>query len=198
MVVEALQGFWVQLAPILLQMVYRAKDIVISPILHPELLWILIPVYANWILGDFMSTKTEFSNAAVTGFTYLWVGTSWLREYFQQLAVGLTVLNDNISINISRFLAVANPVELAVVLSMFLYGLVVMWFAVRGKEISKIMGDIRTEAFLLIVITPILFRFITFDIVTITAIVFLALIFYTVIEVIFRIIHPEPAEKNKN
>ena len=34
------------------QFVTTFIDIISSPIRHPELLWVLIPVYANWIIGD--------------------------------------------------------------------------------------------------------------------------------------------------
>ena len=93
--------------------------------------------------------------------------------------------------------AVANPIELIIVLVMFIYGLVTMWFAIRGKEISKLMGDVRTVAFLLIMFTPVLFRVVPFDIVTITAMIFSALVFYIVVEIVFRLVHLKKKEEVK-
>lgn len=57
-------------------------NILISPIKHPELLWVLIPVYANWIIGDIYQKRkgTQIGNAISNGFVALWVGLDLGRQ----------------------------------------------------------------------------------------------------------------------
>ena len=60
------------------------KDIfslLIAPIIHKELLWIIVPVYLNWVLTEVYQEKkgTSYGNAIANGFVALWVGIDWAR-----------------------------------------------------------------------------------------------------------------------
>ncbi|HIJ98306.1 TPA: hypothetical protein H1009_04440, partial [archaeon] len=50
-----------------------------APIKDFNMLWIVIPLYLNWIFTEFYQEKkgTSFGNAIANGVTLLWVGADW-------------------------------------------------------------------------------------------------------------------------
>jgi len=121
------------------QFVTTFIDIISSPIRHPELLWVLIPVYANWIIGDIYQEHkgTHIGNAISNGFVALWVGLDWGRELTQNFTFGGE-----------------SALKVGLIGFLILYGLMILIEGIRGKDIAKYIGRVREVTYLIICLTP--------------------------------------------
>ena len=153
-------------------------DILLSPIKHPELLWILIPVYANWIIGDIYQEHkgTHIGNAISNGFVALWVGLEWGRQLTENFTFG----------ELSAF-------KVGLIGFLILYGLMVLIEGVRGKDVARYIGRVREITYFIITLTPVFYGFIPLSLETIISIVIFFPIFYLVVEILMRIT-PSPQE----
>ncbi|MFH1786063.1 MAG: hypothetical protein ABH829_00215 [archaeon] len=121
------------------------KVFVYGPYDNPEMLWILIPVYLNWIVNDYYQERrgTDLGNAAANGLTALWVGIDWIRTMFSRL-------------NIARITPLV-AFKVGVAVAMLIYGLIIMRMAIQGREVAKAIGRIREVSYFLIVFTPFIY-----------------------------------------
>ena len=129
---------------LLLQIVSRFGEILLAPAKNPDMLWVLVPIYLNWIITDYFQERrgTAFGNAIANGFVTTWVGVDWVR---QTIKAELSLLKVSISI------------------LFILYGLTIMIEAARAKKIAQYIGRIREVSYFMIVATPIFYGVISID-----------------------------------
>ncbi len=152
--------------------------VISSPITHPELLWVLIPVYINWIIGDIYQEHkgTHIGNAISNGFVALWVGLDWGRQITQNFV-----------------LSSETPFKIAMIGFLIMYGLTVLIEGIRGKDVARYIGRVREVTYVIIFLTPIFYGIIPISLDTlISALVFFP-IYYILIEILMRIT-PSPSE----
>lgn len=150
-----------------------------SPFYHDfRVLWIVIPLYINWIAAEIYLEKkgTSFGHAIFNGFVLLWVGIDWIRVSFELIHEVTKT-----SFVIRMLLAVAALV----------YGVTIVVSGIRLKKVAQYLGTIRQTTYLCLVLTPVIFGIVPFDFDTFFAILLFYPIFYYLFEVIFRAI-PEP------
>ncbi len=147
-------------------------EILSAPIKHPILLWVLIPVYINWIISDIYQERkgTKLGNAISNGFVALWVGLDWGRQLTSQFVLSSESL-----------------FKIALVGFFIMYGLSVIITGLRGKEIVKYVGRIREITYAIICLTPIFYGFVPLSINTILSIIVFFPVFYIIFEVVMRV-----------
>ncbi len=166
--IEILTAFW---------------QLLIAPIKNPEMLWILVPVYLNWILTDYYQERkgTSFGNAMSNGFVALWVGLDWTRQVAANF-VGLDV---------------AFVVKLIIGIIFVLFGLLIMLESAKAKPIVKYLGRIREVSYLMIVATPIYYNVVQINLVNVLAILIFFPVWYFIGEVFDRALGPSAGEQEE-
>ena len=166
--IEILTAFW---------------QLLIAPIKNPEMLWILVPVYLNWILTDYYQERrgTSFGNAMSNGFVAIWVGLDWTRQ---------------LATNFPGFSA-AFAVKLAVGIFFVVFGLVIMFESAKARPIVKYLGRIREVSYFIIVATPIYYNVIPINLNTILAILVFFPVWYLIGEAFDRALGPSAGEQEE-
>ena len=164
---------------ILIQIVSRFGAILAAPAKQPEMLWILVPIYLNWIFTDYFQERkgTDFGNAMTNGVITLWAGMDWTRQAIKGFEFSTAILT---KIGVSIFFIG--------------YGLFVMLESARAKPIAKYIGRIREVSYFMIVATPIFYGVISIDLITLAAILLFFPIFYGLAELIDRLLPAPPGE----
>ena len=118
-----------------------------APFLNTEMLWIIIPVYLNWIFADFFQEKrgTSLGNAISNGVVGLWASLDWVRTSVRLYQ----------STGISGWHVVGN---IAGSLAVFAYGLWIVHDGIKGKKIVHYIGRIRVVTYVLLMITPLVYN----------------------------------------
>ncbi len=165
---------------ILIQIVTRFGEILAAPMKNPDMLWILVPIYLNWIFTDYYQERkgTAFGNAVTNGVVTVWVGMDWIRQSLKDAAVNMALAP---KIGISVFFII--------------YGLVIMIESARAKKIAHYIGRIREVSYFMVVMTPILYKAVVFDWITLAAILLFFPIFYMISEIINRVLPAPPGEE---
>ncbi len=163
---------------ILIQIVMRFGGILAAPAKQPEMLWILVPIYLNWVFTDYFQERkgTDFGNAMTNGVVTVWVGMDWIR---QTLKLGISAPKIVIS---ALFI---------------IYGLIIMAESARAKRIAHYIGRVREVSYFMIVATPIFYGIIPIDLITLAAILLFFPIFYGLAELIDRILPAPPGEREE-
>jgi len=170
------------LTEFLISVVVRFGQILISPIKNPELLWIIIPIYINWIATDYFQERkgTDFGNAITNGVVTLWVGIDWLRQ-----------LSHDFSLSMSFF----SKILLCILL--LIYSALIIVECARARKIAHYIGRVREVSYFMIVLTPIVYGIIPIDSVTICAIALFFPIWYAIGEFIDRGLPAPPTEESE-
>ncbi len=73
-----------------------------APMKNFEMLWIIIPIYLNWIFTEIYQEKkyTSLGNAISNGTVVLWVGIDWLRRSINLLVAKELVFGFDFTIKI--------------------------------------------------------------------------------------------------
>ena len=164
-----------------IDIIYIFSEILLAPIRHPVLLWILIPVYINWIIGDLYQEKkgTRIGSAISNGFVALWVGLDWGKQLTRDFIFSIESL-----------------IQLISVIFFITYGSIILFEGVQGKKIARYIGRVREVTYIIICFTPIFHGFIPLNLYTIIAIVLFFPIFYFVVEIIM-VITPSPLKEEE-
>ena len=164
----------------LLAVAGRFGEIIISPAKNFDMLWILIPIYINWIFTDLYQERkgTDFGNAITNGVVALWVGLDWIRQTTKAFEFNELTMT-----------------KIAICALFIIYGIIVMVESARGKKIAHYIGRIRELTYFAIVATPIFYGIIKPDIITLAAILIFLPIFYGFGELLDRIIPGLPEEE---
>ncbi len=118
-----------------------------APFLNTEMLWIIIPVYLNWIFADFFQEKrgTSLGNAISNGIVGLWASLDWVRTSMRVYqSTGISGLH--LAGNIAGSVAV------------FAYGLWIVHDGIKGKKIVHYIGRIRVVTYILLMVTPLVYN----------------------------------------
>lgn len=164
---------------ILLQIVSRFGAILAAPAKQPDMLWILLPIYLNWIFTDYYQERkgTDFGNAITNGVIQLWVGVDWIRQAIKSV----------------EFNALFATKVIICAMSMF-WGLLIMIESAKAKPIAHYIGRVREVSYFMIVATPIFYGVIAPDLITLAAILLFFPIFYGLAEAVDRLLPAPPGE----
>ena len=147
----------------------------------PELLWLIIPVWLNWILTEYFQERkgTGFGNAITNGFTMFWVGLDSARTVVENSAKkGFTL----------------SAVHLGMVSILLAYGSIIMIEGIKGKKITHYIGRIREITYFTTVSIGIINDAIIFDIHSIIALIAFFPVFYIGMEIFLRFLPPTKEE----
>ncbi len=150
-------------------------SIFIAPLQNFSMLWIIIPIYLNWIFTDIYQEKkgTSLGNAISNGVVVLWVGIDWAR----------TLINQGIlSAGWAMFL-----IKIAIALVAFAYGLIIIIEGIKAKKITHYIGRIREVTYFCLMFTPIFYGVIKPTFTVFAAIIIFFPLFYGIVELIARI-----------
>jgi hypothetical protein len=147
----------------------------IAPVFHREMLWIIVPVYMNWIFTEFYQEKkgTSMGNAITNGFVPLWVGIDWLRTTINFLTAK--------GAKLSMVYFKALP-KLSVAALMVAYGFVIVFLGIRGYKMVTLLGRIRSVSYLGIMLTPIFYGTVKPTWTVILSIIVFYPLFYWIVE----------------
>lgn len=160
------------------------SSLIVAPVFHLEMLWIIIPIYINWFLGEYFQEKggTKFGSAITNGFTLLWACLDWTR----------TLYTSSVGVPKIEWLPFIGRLILSVLVG--LYGFSVMYFAIKGKKLAQLIGRVRGVTYVLVCFTPIVYGVISVDLALIASIAFFFPFVYFVIEMVLRKL-PSPFEQ---
>jgi len=169
----------------LLYFVTTIFNLLIAPFTHArDMLWIIIPVYLNWVLTEIYQEKkgTSFGNAIANGFVALWVGVDWMRT---------TV--DLFSAKGVKFAAALskNFPKLGFAILMGLYGVFIIFMGMRGSKLAEYIGRVREVTYLTIMITPIFYGIVQPTLGVLLSIAAFFPLFYGMVELLLYMI-PTP------
>ncbi|MCX6775020.1 MAG: hypothetical protein NTY99_02935 [DPANN group archaeon] len=164
---------------ILWEIVSRFGSILGAPLKQPDMLWILLPIYLNWVFTDYFQERkgTDFGNAITNGVVTLWVGLDWARQSIKDVVFNAAFAT---RILICVFFAI--------------YGLIIMVESARAKPIAHYIGRVREISYFAIVATPIFYGVIEINLITIAAILLFFPIWYGIGEAFDRLLPAPPGE----
>lgn len=148
----------------------------------PDLLWLIIPVWLNWLITEYFQERkgTSYGNAVTNGFVMFWVGldsTRTIVENYAQKAVSVSLAS------------------VVMVIMMFGYGTLVMHQAIQGKKIAHLLGRIREVTYLSTIAIGIINDAVTVDVHSIIALVVFFPVFYIGMEIFLRMLPPPLEER---
>jgi len=148
---------------------------------NPELLWLLIPVWLNWLLTEYFQERkgTSYGNAISNGFVMFWVGLDSARTIVNEYAKkGLAI-------------SLTHIVMVGIILA---YGSLIMFEAIKGKKIAHLIGRIREVTYFTTASIGIIYNAIIVDIHSIIALLVFFPVFYIGMEIFLRLL-PAPKEE---
>ncbi len=152
-----------------------------APLKDFSMLWIIIPLYLNWIFSEFYQEKkgTSFGNAITNGVTLLWVGADWGKTTMQMVQAGQIAFDATFALKILiAFLTLG-------------YGLLIIILGVKLSKLEKYLGRVRVITYFALMATPIFYGVVAPEFLTIAAMLLFAPLFYIVIEMVDRVM-PSP------
>lgn len=152
------------------------------PLKNPELLWLIVPVWLNWILTEYFQERkgTSFGNAIANGFVMFWVGLDFSR----------TIVNNFAQKGFSA-LSLTHVGMTAIILA---YGSLIMFEAIKGRKIAHLIGRIREVTYFSTIAIGVIYNAVVLDIHTIIAMAAFFPIFYIATEIVLRLL-PTPSEE---
>ncbi|PIN86189.1 hypothetical protein COV19_06235 [Candidatus Woesearchaeota archaeon CG10_big_fil_rev_8_21_14_0_10_44_13] len=150
--------------------VYWLSIIFVLPFKNLEILWILIPIWVNFIFADFFQEKkgTSFGNAIANGAVMLWVGVDWIRFLVRNHA----------------------GFDWVVILKFFLclvvvvWGFLVIYEGIKRKKIIHFIGRIRVVSYVMMVLSPLIYNLTNVTFKYIAVIILFSPVFYLFFELI--------------
>ncbi len=142
----------------------------------------LVPVYINWLSSEYFQEKikTSLGNAAKNGFTGLWVSVEWIRTTY------------------IKFEYNPNPLlftgKIIISILVLLYGVLIIRAAAKGESIVSVVGRVREVSYIAIVVTPIVYEVVPFDLTTLIAIIVFYPLFYGLTEFFIDLLPTPPGE----
>jgi hypothetical protein len=163
------------------QLITEWLAIFAMPIFNTQLLWISIPIWANWFFSEFFQEKkgTSFGNAISNGAIPLFVGIDWIRY----ITYSIDTIDRPDWWLISVKFAIAGIVGL--------YGLVIILYGIRGHPLVREMGRIREITYVLLMFTPVIYGIIRLNWSFIVEVIVFFPVWYLVIEFIDDML-PDP------
>ncbi|HLC80555.1 MAG TPA: hypothetical protein VJG31_02175 [Candidatus Nanoarchaeia archaeon] len=162
------------------QLITTFSSLIAAPFQSFDMLWIIVPVYLNWVFTEIYQEKhgTSLGNAISNGVVALWVGIDWARtsvNFFMDIKPTWSAL----------------LLKLLISLIMVVYGLVIIIWGIKAKKTTRLIGRIREVTYFTFIFTPIIYGAIGLDwMIFLTAIIFFP-IFYFLVELLLRFV-PNP------
>lgn len=155
------------------EVLFEGLGLFASPFLHPIMLWVVVPILINLFATEIFQERggTSMGNAMTNGVVAIWVGIDWIRNVMMNYA-GATPL-----FLLKAFLC----------FFMFVFGIAIIFLGVRGSKIIRYIGRIREITYFNLVLTPIIYGFYPFSLLSMAAIIVYFPIFYVVVAIIDRI-----------
>jgi hypothetical protein len=115
-----------------------------APFGTPDMLWIIIPIYLNWIFTEIFQEKkdTSLGNAISNGVIVFWVGIDWMRTTVRLLSGGHIDYN-------TIFYG-----KMVMAFMVFVYGLIIIYMGIKSNRNVRYIARIRQVSYVLIVFTP--------------------------------------------
>ncbi len=161
------------------QLLATFGSLIAAPFQSFDMLWIIVPVYLNWVFTEIYQEKrgTSLGNAISNGVVALWVGIDWAR----------TGVNAFIYVWWGTLLP-----KLLIALLMVAYGLMIIIWGIKAKKTTKSIGRIREVTYFTLIFTPLIYGAVEFGwMVFLSAVIFFP-IFYFLVELLLRLV-PNPA-----
>src|SRR3989338_1672309 len=162
------------------QLITTFSSLIAAPFQSFDMLWIIVPVYLNWVFTEIYQEKhgTSLGNAISNGVVALWVGIDWARtsvNFFMDIKPTWSAL----------------ILKVLIYLIMVVYGLVIIIWGIKAKKTTRLIGRIREVTYFTFIFTPIIYGAIGLDwMIFLTAIIFFP-IFYFLVELLLRFV-PNP------
>lgn len=152
-----------------------------APFENPDMLWIIIPIWASWLFAELFQEKkgTSFGNAISNGVVMLFVGVDWVRYIIRQLG------SETASLDLASF------IKLAIAALIIIFGLLIIFLGVKAKPFVRAIGRVREVTYLMLMFTPVIYGVVDFGFRTLLIILAFLPLFYIVIEILDRMI-PTP------
>ena len=152
-----------------------------APVQEPEMFWIIVPIWINWFFTEFFVEKhgTTLGNAVSNGAIPIIASVDWLRYSYRLISEG------TISFTFGAFIRIS----LAVLV--LIYGIFVIIAGIKLKRIVFYVGRIRWITYVLVMLTPIIYNVIEFDLKTFWAVLLFFPLYWWIIEIFDRVT-PEP------
>jgi hypothetical protein len=161
--------------------IYDWMKILVSPIFHLELMWIIIPIWLIWFFAEIFQEKkgTSFGNAISNGVVPVYVGIDWIRSLTNSM------ISENLSFTLTIFL------KYFICFVAISYGLIVIIYGIKGREFIKYFGRIREVTYFLLIFTPVIYGVIDLTFRNIILMIIFFPAFYYSIELIDKLT-PDP------
>jgi hypothetical protein len=155
--------------------------IFISPIENPVILWIIIPIWANWFFAEFFQEKkgTSFGNAISNGVIPMFVAIDWTRYLTGQ------IIDGKLSYSFSLVL------KYALCALALAYGLIIVYYGIKGRKFVLVSGRIRETTYLLVMFSPVIYGILDLAWKHILVMILFFPLYYYIIEWIDRLT-PDP------
>jgi hypothetical protein len=154
----------------------RWIELFYSPVVHTQMLWIILPIYLSWIFTEFYQEKrgTSFGNAISNGIVVLWVGVDWSRTIFNSHEHSLPAF-----------------IKMCLAFFVFCYGFVIVYHGIQTRKYIHIFGKIRNVTYVMLVFTPVVYSAISISWQLVFAIVLFFPAFFYFVEFV-DYITPDP------
>lgn len=155
--------------------------IFIYPFTHPQLLWIVIPIWLSWFFAEFFQEKkgTSFGNAISNGIVPVYVSIDWIRFIIGYMS------NHSLKFNVEIFF------KFFICAIAVIYGLIVIIYGIKGKKFIHYIGRIREVTYFLLMFTPIIYGVVDLSLRYFILIIIFFPVFYYIIELIDKLT-PDP------
>lgn len=151
--------------------------IFLAPIKNPEILWILIPIWINWVFTELFQEKkgTGMGNAITNGAVMLWVGIDWIRYL-------LRIINESEAGFSWTLFGKFGACALVI-----FYGFFIIIYGMKGKEYIKILGRVRDTTYVLLMLSPIIYGIVEISLQFVVSVIIFFPVWYFVIEFLDRV-----------
>lgn len=152
-------------------------SIFISPMHNLEILWIIIPIWVNFIFTEIFQEKkgTGLGNAVTNGAVLLWVGVDWVRYLIRMLSTG--------SLDFSIYVAG----KFALCAFVLFIGFFIIVKGVKGNHYIRHVGRVRETTYLTLMFSPIIYGIIELTWTVFFAMVLFFPLFYYLVEYLDRV-----------
>src|SRR3989344_446416 len=152
--------------------VYWLSILFVLPLENLEILWILIPIWLNFIISDFFQEKkgTSFGNAIANGGVMLWVGLDWTRFLIRNYEAFSWTLA------FKFFLCALVAIG----------GFLIIYEGIRRKSIIHFIGRVRVVSYIMMAFSPLIYNLTEPTFKYIAVIILFFPVFYYLFELIDR------------
>ena len=151
------------------------------PFSNFHIIWIIIPIWLSWFFAEFFQEKkgTSLGNAISNGVIPFWVGIDWTRF------LTTSIIDKELGMTPLTF------VKYVICALVLVYGFLVIFFGIRGKQFAKRFGRVREISYVLLMFSPIVYGLVELEWRFILSLFLFFPVFYFAIELIDRVT-PDP------